>query len=246
LKTGIIIQARLGSNRLPKKVLLDFDKGKSILQIIVENLISKTVLPIVIATTNNTIDDEIIDFCKNFKINYYRGDENDVLKRFIQAATQYNFTHIIRVCADNPFLHPESLMSLYNSLLQASDADYISFKVSQKPSILTHFGFWAELVSLNALQYANNEKDHVYHEHVTNYIYQNPAKFKIFWLNVSNKINKNSDIRLTVDNHADFLNAQKIFKQLTTDFEPELIIDKVLNDSVMISSMKEQIHKYEK
>jgi len=100
----IIIQARLSSSRLPRKVLMPFVNNKSILQILIENLLkvfSKD--QIILATTKSDIDDELEKFAINNKLNYFRGEESNVLKRFIDCAEHFKVSNIIRVCADNPF-----------------------------------------------------------------------------------------------------------------------------------------------
>lgn len=243
LKVGIIIQARLGSTRLPNKVLLDFNNGKNILQIIYEKLVSHFSIPIIIATTTNKIDDDIENFCKKNNITFFRGSENDVLSRFINVADIYKFTHVIRVCADNPFLSHNAINDLIENLKKYPDSDYISFKVGEKPSILTHFGFWAELASLNALKIANKSKESIYHEHVTNYIYTNPNEFNLKWIKVSEFIENNNNIRLTVDSKEDFINSQIIYNLVNDDFSPEEIIKIVNSNTTLKQKMMEQIIK---
>jgi spore coat polysaccharide biosynthesis protein SpsF len=246
INAGIIIQARSGSTRLPDKVLMDFHNGKTILQIIYDNLSANVKLPVVIATTHNKKDNAIEDFCKKHNIKYFRGSENDVLQRFIETAKYFNFTHVIRVCADNPFLSADSVNELYNKLTEQQDSDYISFMVSGKPSILTHYGFWAELVSLNALKKANDSDSEFYHEHVTNYIYNNPELFKIKWINVGKQIENNNNIRLTVDNIEDFKNAQAIYNLTPDSCNPETIIEIINQNPELKQKMMEQIQHNKK
>ena len=88
--TGIIIQARCGSSRLPNKMVLPFYQSQSILSILLSRLKKKiTSTPIIVATTTNLKDDLITTICKQHNIPYYRGSENDVLQRFIDAAEFY-------------------------------------------------------------------------------------------------------------------------------------------------------------
>lgn len=97
-----IIQARLGSTRLPGKILLPFYEGKSILELMIDKLsvVSKN---IVLATSTNELDNGLELFAKKHCIVCFRGDENDVLSRFIDAASENDVRHLIRVCSDNPF-----------------------------------------------------------------------------------------------------------------------------------------------
>ena len=102
-KVGVVIQARTGSSRLANKVLLPFYEDQTILSIVADKLIHCG-LKVVIATTNNTNDDVIEQFCQSKKLFCFRGAEFDVLNRFISCAKSFGFTSLIRVCSDNPFL----------------------------------------------------------------------------------------------------------------------------------------------
>jgi spore coat polysaccharide biosynthesis protein SpsF len=246
MNIGIIIQARLASTRLPNKILLDFYKGKTILEILYDRIISNTNYPVIVATTTNSNDDLLVDFCKKRKMNYYRGSEKDVLSRFISAAECYNFSHIIRVCSDNPCLYFPSIMELGSTLSQYTNSDYIGFKIGEKPSILTHYGFWAELVCLNALYKANETDKEIYHEHVTNYLYTHPEKFNIKWLELEEVIKNSTFVRLTVDDIIDFNNAQSIYKIVKEDFNPVSVIEIINNNATLKQSMLLQILKHSK
>ena len=154
LKIAFFIQARMGSNRLPGKVLMPFDGDKSILEIITSKIKANfKEIPLVICTSEAQIDDEIISFCDENNLDYYRGSEQNVLQRFLDAAAFYNVDIIIRVCADNPFLSVDFLNELLAYFYKNQDADYWSFKNAQEiPVIKTHFGFFAEIVTKEALQ----------------------------------------------------------------------------------------------
>src|SRR5690554_4950371 len=99
---GIIIQARLGSTRFPKKILKPF--GESTLLLYLIDRLKRLSLPIVVATTTNEIDDELCEYLKKNRIEYFRGSENNVLQRYIDTANQFGFTEIIRVCSDSPLI----------------------------------------------------------------------------------------------------------------------------------------------
>lgn len=243
MSLGIIIQARTGSTRLPNKMLVPFYKNQTILDIILQRIKTEIKnVPIIVATTNNEKDDELELIAKKNSVLCFRGSETDVLKRFVDAARFYNVDSIIRVCADNPFLSMESLKQLIN-YTKNKEYEYISFKTSDDiPSIKTHFGFWTEYVTLNALikvQQATNES--LFHEHVTNYIYTHKDLFSMSFINIPTYIEK-SKIRLTVDTKDDFMNAGEIYKQLIENkkiIEPENIIP-IVTDEIKLS-MENQI-----
>lgn len=212
---GIIIQARTGSKRLPNKMLLPFYKENNLLETIVDSLIQAfDTSRIILATTQKTGDDEIEKIAKNHNVNCYRGSEENVLSRFLEAANAKAWTHIVRVCADNPFLFNSSLQKLVEEGLK-SDADYLAFFFKDNtPSIKTHSGFFAEWVSVDALKKIENKTNlPLYLEHVTNYIYSTPELFNIHTLEIEEEelVRK---IRLTIDNQKDFIIAQNLFQQL--------------------------------
>ena len=95
---GIIIQARLGSTRLPNKMLMPFYEQKGILELLIKRLQNEfNHIPIVVATTNKYQDVKIIELCKRLDVHSFAGDENDVLERFIRAGDYYQFDKIIRI-----------------------------------------------------------------------------------------------------------------------------------------------------
>jgi len=214
---GIIIQARTGSTRMPEKVIHPFYRGQTILDLLLEK-VKKLNLPVVLATTVNPCDDRLCTLAEKHGVPVFRGSENDVLDRFIQAAHQFGFNKIIRVCADNPFLDLSALKTLTDQFNQ-SDADYFGFQLDgNKPSILTHFGFWAEGVRLDALEKAAGlTTEKLYHEHVTNFIYGNPKLFDVQFIAADPVVFSRTDIRMTLDTLEDFEMQVKIFDEINKE-----------------------------
>ena len=104
-KTKIIIQARTGSTRLPQKMILPFYENEGIFSLLLKKLtITFDKNDIILATSVNENNDVLVEIAERYGIKYFRGSENDVLQRFIDAAKEFNAENIIRVCADNPFL----------------------------------------------------------------------------------------------------------------------------------------------
>lgn len=237
-----IIQARLGSTRLPNKILLPFYRKECILSIIIDKLRQLPDAEIILATTDNERDSPLADIAKSHQVKLYRGSESDVLGRFIGAARRYGANKIIRVCSDNPFLDLESLRTLLQEG-KRSDADYISFIVNGKPSIKTHFGFWAEFTTLDALEKVQaTTQESIYHEHVTNYIYTHPDQFRIKWLKTPDILNGRNDIRLTIDTFQDFTDAQVIYEKYIMDnMTIEDLVAYLDKNPEIIDKMKEEI-----
>ncbi len=246
---GIILQARTGSTRMPEKVILPFYQDQSILDLLLEKT-KKLNVPVVLATTVNPSDDRICSLAEKHRIPVFRGSENDVLDRFIQAARQFGFTKIIRVCADNPFLDPDGMKTLVTAF-QKSDADYLGFHLEgNKPSILTHFGFWTEAVRLDALEKAQHlTAEKFYHEHVTNFIYGNPTLFQVEFLPAHSLVFSRKDIRMTLDTPEDFEIQKEIYATISKE-NPNFAIPDIVNwldrHPEILDQMKQEIRKNQK
>ena len=245
MKIGIIIQARTGSQRLPKKILKPFYGSDNILDIQIKNLKQLT-LPIIIATTEKREDLEIVEIAKKHHLAYFAGSEHDVLSRFINAAKENKLTHIIRICSDNPFL----MIDFVKEIIDKSDIndDYTSHFINDEPSITTHWGIFCEFVSLNALlKIQALTTDPFYKEHVTNYIYSHPESFSIKRIKVNNTLTNTKHIRLTVDTKDDFLEMKKLYQNYFNNFD-RLKVESLVKiiDSDILINMKESIEKNSK
>jgi spore coat polysaccharide biosynthesis protein SpsF len=135
---------------------------------------------------------------------------------------------------------------LGEKIVNVPDMDYISFKINNEPSILTHYGFWAELASLTALDTADKLGDKKHHKHVTSYIYTPPNLFNILWLDAREDIDKEIKVRLTVDDINDFNNAKNIYHKFGEEFDTEIIIDFINNNNDIKKEMINQILKHRK
>jgi len=203
---GIIIQARMGSTRLPGKVLKPIG-NKTLLEHILFRLSKlEYSVYVVIATSECSKDDVIEVFCREHHVDCFRGSESDVLERYYFCARQYRFDHIVRLTADNPFVGIEELDRLI-TLHVESGADYSrSFAVLPK-------GVGSEIFTFYALeksyQYGHKEN---HKEHVNEYIEEHEADFRISELQVSGSENR-PDISLTVDTPEDYAKACYIAKQ---------------------------------
>ncbi len=248
---AIIIQARNGAARFPNKMISTIDsKGTLVFDFLLKRL--KGIVnesEIYLATTNLERDNSLCKIAKNNNINCFRGDENNVLDRFVRCADEYKIDEIIRVCADNPFINLEDLEVLYTTTLE--NKDYISFNIKGSPSIKTHYGFWAELVSLDALkkvQKLTNER--LYIEHVTNFIYENPTIFNVDFIDtqVEDEI-LDQNIRLTLDTIEDLDIIRYIVNQLDMmpkDIKVKNVYNTIKDKKDIKNKMFEQIEKNSK
>lgn len=226
-----MLQARLGSTRLPGKMILPFFQGKSILQLIIEKLThSFPEIPIILATSTDPSNDQLEIQARQMGCSVYRGSEKDVLHRFVSAGSKFRCHHLIRVCADNPFLDMAEMQHLIKFTTENNEYDYVAFKVNNEPSIKTHFGFWSEFVTLEALQKIENKtKEEFYQEHVTNFIYQNPEEFRIFYLAAPPVLEGKKDIRMTLDTQTDFDLLSEIYRNLFSKYKNQFGINEIID-----------------
>lgn len=215
MNIGIVVQARMGSTRLPGKILKEFYGGKTLLETLLDNLHKVTNAKVIVATSVNENNDQLEAFLKEKEELVYRGSENDVLDRFIKASEAYGIEGIVRICSDNPFMDWHGVAELVEKAT-ISDADYIGFCINDKPSVLTHFGFWGEFVRLSALKHVaeTTEKGSSAHEHVTYHIYNHPDEYKCEWILGPEFLQGRDDIRLTIDTPQDLVIALQVYSDL--------------------------------
>jgi spore coat polysaccharide biosynthesis protein SpsF (cytidylyltransferase family) len=227
---GIIIQARIGSTRLPNKMVLPFYKGLTVFDIILEKIQSNFPNVSVVLATSKTIENELlVEKAKLKGCRVFQGEENNVLKRFSDAAKENGITKIIRICADNPFLDVKELRRLID-YAENNSSDYISFQIDDIPSIKTHFGFWTEYVTLDALEKVKSlTDDPFFQEHVTNFIYNNPSLFEIEFIKPCSIIQNQKDIRMTLDTEKDFKTLAEIYSILHLEHGLNFGLDEILN-----------------
>jgi spore coat polysaccharide biosynthesis protein SpsF len=219
-RLGLVVQARMGSQRLPEKVILPMIGNNSILDIMISRLkCLESKAPIIIASGELPKNAALQLAAARNGVRFFSGQENDVLQRFIDCADQFQFTKVLRVCADNPFIDIELMDNLIAQYAR-QDYDYVSYSIHGKPTILSHYGFFAELVSVDALIRARKaSNDTLDLEHVTRFIYNNQDLFSVKYEEVPLDISAAKNIRLTVDTKADFDNATQILEKLLTSKE---------------------------
>lgn len=227
MKIVAIIQARMGSTRLPGKVMMKIS-GKTVLEHVITRVKqSKFINEIIIATTVKSDDDAIVEESKRLGVNYYRGSEDDVLSRYYYAAEEYNADVVIRITSDCPLIDPEILDQMickFKNLYNDNKVDYLSNTIERTfPR-----GLDAEIFSFKILEEAFHNAEKTYEkEHVTPYIYENPDIFKL--VGYKNNIDY-SDHRWTLDTPEDFEFIKKIYGSLYNNNNNKLIrFDYIIN-----------------
>ncbi len=213
MKIGAIIQARLGSTRLPNKVLLPlpFNGKRSILeQVIFRAGKSNKCNEIIVATSDSKTDDALAGLLTQNHSVFFRGPEEDVLRRFYEAATEYELDVIVRLTADNPCIDPKTIAETIDQHLLLKN-DYT--RTTGLP-----IGMNIEVMGYKALKAAFEEATSPSdREHVTSYLYANPEKFKVHFQPYTFKNEAFSNFRVTVDYPSDYALANLIFNHFGTE-----------------------------
>ena len=172
--THVIIQARMGSSRLPGKILAPFIGEFSPLHWIVERAkMSKQVERVIVATSTNPLDEATEAACKMIGCDVYRGSEEDVLTRFYEAVKLFDTQVIADATGDNPFFDL-AVMDRMIEMLEGEHYDYLNSHPGGLPT-----GTGTQVFTRRAFDRVAAEADTPYdHEHVTPYFYHHPELFK--------------------------------------------------------------------
>ena len=204
----IFIQARMNSKRLPRKVLKEIE-GMSILGWMIERIKKSDInIPIAVLTSDKESDDEIEEFCIRNNVNVFRGELDNVVQRFSEAAHFFNEHEFFRLCADSPCFDPMLLKSALDLSEQNPDYDLItnvyprSFPKGQSVELIKLDSF-KRLISFVLTSFEE--------EHITSGFYSRENEFKIY--NFNSKIEKYKNIQLSVDTPQDLNKIKLIFKK---------------------------------
>ena len=195
---GCIVQARMGSTRLPGKVLKNIEKNKTVLDFVIKQLKeSKLIDKIVVATTDLEEDNKIVDYSKKIGIECFRGDSENVLKRHYECARKFSMSTIVRIPSDKPLIDP-TIVDQNIKFFSENSYDYVTNFLSKYtlPS-----GTEVEIFTYNALEIAyKNARLPSEKEHVTPYFPNHKNEFKIKHIESSENL---SDLRYAVDRPED-------------------------------------------
>ena len=208
-KIVCIIQARVGSSRLPGKVLLPGANNKPLLLNLYERISkSKYIDKIVIATTKLQNDYEIVKICKKNKIDYFQGSSKNVLDRYYKCAIKHKAGKILRITSDCPLLEYKFVD---NFLVKSQKKNFNYFSNCYLRTFPK--GYDLEIFDFNTLKYCKiNANSNYDKEHVTTYILKNLSRFKFG--SIKYKRNLYKKYRLTLDYMNDYFVIKNIFDKL--------------------------------
>lgn len=210
-KVVAVVQARMGSQRTPGKSF-ELVGGIPVVELVLHRLAqSKKVDKVVLATSELPRDSVLAEHAQKIGFSTFRGSENDLVRRFYDAAVEHQATHVVRVCADNVFLDWTEIDRLIEYGL-AEGKDFVGFKNRVYPDRLNDFA--GEFMTFAALERTFREATNPFHrEHVYPYFYENPDKFKLGYLEVADLLL--TPVKLDLDYPEDLSLLQEIGRRVT-------------------------------
>ena len=207
-----IVQARLGSERLPGKALRDIADEPMLVRVVNRTMQAKTLDEVVVATTIESRDDEIANLCELKSWIYSRGKEFDVLDRYYESAQAQQANIVVRITSDCPLIDPRIIDLTVRKFIEKGSMDYTS---NTLPPRTFPRGLDVEVMTFEALERAwGEDTNSTWREHVTPYIYNNPNLFEI--MGVKND-NDYSHMRWTVDTPEDLAFVRLVYKHFEHD-----------------------------
>ncbi len=217
----VVLQARMSSSRLPGKVLMPINGQPMIFRQINRVIESTQVEDLIVATSVNRSDDELVKFLESNNIKVFRGSLDNVLSRFLEITKKINPTNVVRLTADCPLVMPKLIDEMI-AFFEEKSPDYLS------NSLVPTFpdGLDVEIISSEALSRLESlDLSKMELEHVTMGIYNRPDFFKV--LNFSNTVNQ-SNMRWTVDYPEDLDFVRSVyshFKGQESIFDHEEVLE---------------------
>ncbi len=209
MKIVAIVEARMASTRLPGKVLLEVLDVPMLGRLIHRLKQVSLIEEIVIATTKNREDDDICTLASDFGVQVYRGSENDVMSRVLEAAQKANADVIVEITGDCPIIDIEIISDVIRQFLEGS-YDYVSnSNIRSFPD-----GMDVQVFSIKTLVDSFNSTAMALHrEHVTLHIRQNPEKYRILDIAAQEEF-EIPELGLTLDTSEDYALLEKIITHL--------------------------------
>jgi spore coat polysaccharide biosynthesis protein SpsF (cytidylyltransferase family) len=220
MKAVAIIQSRMGSSRLPGKVMADI-LGKPMLSHVVKRVSRAGRIDLVtVATSTRPTDDPVAEFCASSRIPCFRGSEEDVLDRMYRAARHFEADIVVRLSADCPLHDPDVIDERVRILLE-EDVDFVTGGLLETtfPEGLAAAAFWMRVLE-KTWREATLRSDR---EHVTPYIFRNPDLFRVRVARLDRDL---SHLRWTVDEPRDLEFVRAVYARLgDADFRMKDILD---------------------
>ena len=225
LDTVAIVQARMGSKRLPGKSLMLVWRDRSLLEMVLCRIQQAlTVDEVILATSDQPQDDALVDVAIRCGADHYRGDEQDVLGRFFSALKPYPADAVVRICADNPLVDPEEVDKLVTYFWHNQPCDYATNQGYGLPD-----GVGAEIISFDVLVGLDNQElDVNEREHVTLHVKKNSHEYRTALLQADAHLQR-PHYRLDVDYQYDLEFIRTLCELLPKSTAPYWSTGEILN-----------------
>lgn len=206
--TGIIIQARIGSTRLPGKALLNL-ASQPVLWHIVNRCVQVPTSQVIIATSSLAQDQPIVKFCRDHNLDVFTGSETDVLSRYYLCAKKYHLNIILRVSADCPLADPYIMNRCLTALIDCGG----DFCTTNMANIKVPLGLGVSAFTFSALSRVHQQARTAFDkEHVDPYFYAHQDQFR--WCPIKLSSRYAAPFRLTLDEPADYRLLKRLFDEL--------------------------------
>jgi len=204
-RTVALIQARMGSTRLPGKMMLWLHGHPVIEWVVRRTSAARRLDDVVVAIPDTPVDDVLNDYLTNdLKATVFRGSENDVLGRFVAAGRVYNASQVVRVCADNPLISGEVIDDLIRFFAD-NPCDYAYNQGDSGRTNTYPDGLGAEIVSFSLLEWLDeNATEPRHREHCLSYIGDHPDQFNIRTFNPTDLAIAHPELKLDLDTLEDY------------------------------------------
>ncbi len=235
-RIAAIVEARMGSTRLPGKILEKLE-GKPVLQHIVERMRrSRYIDDVIVATTAKESDDIVETFCRSIGCPVYRGSEDDVLSRVLEAARTFHVDIIVEITGDSPVIdwrYADQLVALFYSGVY----DYVANTALAKTFPV---GMGIQVFPTKVLEKVNQlTNSPVDHEHVSIFIYTHPDLFRLAYLPAETSMN-HPELVITLDTPEDLSLIREIYRNLypvNPDFSGQEVVDFLLKNPQLFESV---------
>lgn len=214
-----VIQARMGSTRLPGKMMANLKDGPVISHIIRRVRQASAIDEVVLATSSLEQDDILAAEARRTDTDVYRGSESDVLQRLYEAARGANAEIVVRVCADNPLISPECLSGAVDAVLN-EQADYAGYRIKEHTVPLGVSGEAFTMESFANVE--SNTSQQREREHATIYYREHPSEFSLTHIDSADVFDDHEqlnrpDLRLTLDTAADYELLRHVYENVSYD-----------------------------
>ena len=222
----VIVQARVGSTRLPGKVLLPL-AGKPLLERMLERLRSaRFPFELIVATTPAAEDDPIVRLARRVGVRVFRGHPTDLVDRHLAAAREVGASAVVKIPSDCPLIAPEIVERML-AVWEASEGAFDYLSNLRPPSYPD--GNDVEVMSVDVLEQAWREATLRHErEHTTPFIWERPIRFRIANVSWETGLDYSATHRLTIDHPEDYALISAIYDELCTPFRPVFSLREIL------------------